>query len=201
MRHRRKLRATFGKDPVKHSSTLVDNTGPGVGSFFAHVLYKTDVGLRISSGGVQTIRDTANTEEVINVGDVIKYMNICLEASPRGTDPTILNDNAGWLEWAVCWQQEPTQLVVPTVANIGILTLGVICSHIFRQNCLMTGCFPIGTRQAMSQDIKIKLPQKCVKILMGSRLTIFCYIRTSKSTDTRTDSHRLIASSHFKCYS
>ncbi len=201
MRHRKKLRATFGKEPVKHSSTLVDDTGPGVGSFFAHVIYKTDVGQRITSGGVQSIKVKATTEEEINVGDVVKYVNICLEACPRGADPTILNDNCAWLEWAVVWQQEATTLIVPTVANIGVLNLGVICSHVFRQNCLMTGCFPIGTRQAMSQDIKIKLPQKCVKILMGSRLTVICYVRTSKSTDTRTDSHRLIASSMFKCYS
>ncbi len=201
MRHRTRLRQTFGKDPVKHSSTLVDDTGAGVGSFFAHVIYKTDVGQRIVSGAVQSIRQKETTEEEVMIGDIVKYVNICLQCSPRGADPTILNENAGWLEWAVVWQQEATTLIVPTVANIGVLTLGVICSHVFRQNCLMTGCFPIGTRQAMAQDIKIKLPKKCTKILMGSRLTCLCYIRTSKTTDTRTDSHRLIASSHFKSYS
>ncbi len=199
MRHRRISRQTYGKVPVKHSSTLVDNTGSGVGSFFGHVIYQTDAGNRALAGSVQTIKDSANTEELINVGDLIKYVNICLQASPRGVQPTDELDNAGWLEWALVWHQEKT--ADPTVANIGVLTLGVVCSHSFRQNCLMTGCFPIGTKQAMAQDIKIKMPKKCARILLGSKLIIYCYIRTSKSTDTRTDSHRLIASSHFKAYS
>ncbi len=189
---------TRGKDGIKHSSTLVDNTGAGVGSFFNHVIYKTDIGTRNTSGAVQVIQDKANTEEIVNVGDIIKYANICLQASPRGVEPTNVLDNAGWLEWAVVWQQE--QATNPTVANIGVLTLGVICSHVFRQNCLMTGCFPVGTRQAMAQDIKIKLPDRCVKLKIGSRLSCYCYIRTSNSADVRTDSHRLIASSHLKVY-
>ncbi len=197
MRHRVK-RLTYGKDPVKHSSTLVDNTGQGVGSFFGHIVFQTRVGPRLTTGGVQTIQDSADTEDVVNVGSIIKYVNICLQASPRGANPTNDNDNAGWLEWAVVWNEEAN--IFPTVANIGVLTLGAICSHVFRQNCLMTGCFPLGTKQAMAQDIKIKLPKKCCKIRVGSRLTCICFVRTSSSTDTRTDSHRLIASSHFKVY-
>ncbi len=199
MRHRKVFRQTFGKVPVKHSSTLVDNTGAGVGSFFGHVIQDTNVGSRNVVGGVQTIKSAANTEEICNVGDIVKYVNLCIQCSPRGVEPTDVLDNAGWLEWAVVWHQE--KQTDPTVGNIGVLTLGVVCSHAFRQNCLMTGCFPIGTRQAMAQDIKIKLPKKCSRILLGSKLMLYCYVRTSKSTDTRTDSHRLIASSHFKCYS
>ncbi len=197
MRHRR--RQTFGKVSVKHSSTLLDNTGAGVGSFFRHQIYVTEVGVRNTSGAVQTVKDFATTGDDVNIGDVVKYVNICLEACPRGANPTNDNDNCAWLEWAVVWQQERSTPV--TVANIGLETLGVLCSRSYRENCLMTGCFPIGTKQAMSQDIKIKLPQKCVKIKIGSLLQIFCYVRTSSSTDVRTDSHRLIASSHFKCYS
>ncbi len=198
MRHFRK-RQTTGKVPVKHSSTLLDNTGAGVGSYFGHVIYDTDVGLRSTTGSVQTIRDKATTEETCQVADIIKYVNICLQCSPRGPNPTDDNDNAGWLEWAIVWQRE--KLGAPTVANIGVLTLGAICSHAFRENCLMTGCFPIGTKQAMSQDLRIKIPQRCCRLRMGDILTIFCYVRTSLSTDSRTDSHRLIASSHFKAYS
>ncbi len=198
MRHF-KRRMTKGKVPVKHSSTLVDNTGAGVGSFFAHLLYDVDAGLRSTSGAVQVIQDKANTEEECRIGDVVKYVNICLQASPRGPSPTDDNDNAGWLEWAVVWQRE--KLGAPTVANIGVLTLGVICSHAFRENCLMTGCFPIGTKQAMAQDLRIKIPKRCCGLKLGDSLNIYCYVRTSLSTDTRTDSHRLIASSHFKAYS
>ncbi len=196
MRH---FRATKGLTAIKHASTLVDNTGAGVGSFFVHKIFETKVGARGTTGGVQTIMDSANTEELVNISNVIKYVNICLEAGPRGANPTNDNDNVAWLEWAVYWQREDD--INPGVANIGVLTLGCICSHIFRENCLMTGCFPIGSKQSMSQDIKIKMPKRCCKVKMGDVMKVVCYIRTSSSTDVRTDSHRLIASSHFKVYS
>ncbi len=197
MRHFR--RETRGKIPVKHSSTLVDNTGPGVGSFFIHEIFKTDVGVRTTGGGVQNIQSKATTEAVCRVGDTIKYINICLECSPRGANPTDDNDNAGWLEWAVVYQKERAADIL--VTNIGVATIGVIASHSFREDCIMTGCFPLGTKQAMAQDIKLKIPRRMSRLKIGSIIRIFCYVRTSKSTDTRTDSHRLIASSHFKCYS
>ncbi len=198
MRHRRIFRQTSGKVPIKHSSILVDNTGPGVGSFFAHRIFVTDVGSRIQSGGVQVLQDESSNEDICKVGDIIKYVNICLQCTPRGAQPTDDLDNAGWLEWAVVWQEEAVKNI--NVTNIGVATLGVIASHAYRQNCLLTGCFPIGTKQAMAQDIKIKLPKKCTRLRQGSILECWCYVRTSKSTDTRTDSHRLIASSHFKSY-
>ncbi len=198
MRHRIR-RQTLGKIPIKHSSTLLDNTGPGVGSFFRHVIYATEAGIRLQAGQNQNIKENANTEELCNVGDIIKYVNLCIECSPRGVNPTNDNDNAGWLEWAVVFQEERD--VAPTVANIGVLTLGCIASHFYRENCLMTGCFPLGTKQAMSQDIKIKVPRKCCRLKIGFILHLICYVRTSLSTDTRTDSHRLLASSHYKSYS
>ena len=198
MRHRIR-RLTLGKVPIKHSSTLVDNTGQGVGSFFTHQIFVTGVGIRGLAGQVQNLKENATNESTCEVGDTIKYVNICLEASPRGATPTNPADNCAWLEWAVVFQQERD--AEPTVANIGVATLGVICSHAFRENCLMTGCFPVGTQQSMAQDIKIKLPRKCIRLRQGYVLNIFCFIRTSSSTDTRTDSHRLIASSHFKSYS
>ncbi len=197
MRHRIR-RQTLGKTPVKHSSTLVDNTGPAVGSFFGHVIFDTQVGARSASGGTATIKDTANTAQEVNVGDLVKYVNVCIQASPRGVEPTNDLDNAGWLEWALITQKENE--ILPNVSNIGVITLGNLCTNFYREDCLMTGCFPIGTKQAMSVDLKFKLPQKACKIRRGHRLVIICYVRTSNSADVRTDSHRLIASSHFKCY-
>ncbi len=199
MRHSRTRRVTSGKVPIKHSSTLVDNTGAGVGSFFGHVILDTNVGLRAASGGVKALQVQSTNEETCQVGDIVKYLNICLECSPRAVEPTNVLDNAGWLEWAVVYQSEA--VANPGVANIGILTLGCIASHFYRENCLMTGCFPIGTRQAMAQDIKIKVPLKWTRLRQGFIAKIYCYIRTSNSADVRTDSHRLIASSHFKSYS
>jgi len=197
LRHRIK-RQTFGKTGVKHASSLIGNQGQG-SSVFAHVIYNTDVGARSNQGGVQSIRDVANTEETCLVGDIVKYVNICIECAPRGANPTNDNDNAGWLEWAVGWQEERD--VDPATTNLGVASLGVVVSHYLRENCFMTGCFPLGTKQAMSQDIKIKLPQKCVKLKVGAILKCWAHVRTSSSTDVRTDSHRLLISSQFKAYS
>ncbi len=198
MRHR-KVRLTLGKAAVKHSSTLLANVGPGDGSFFGHTIYVTEAGARLTAGGAQTIKEEATTGNLVNVGDIIKYVNCCIECSPRGADSTNIKDDSGWLEWALVFQQERD--ILPSVANIGVETLGSVCSHFYRENCIMTGCFPVGSRQSMSQDLKFKLPVKCCKIKVGFTLRLICYVRGSSSTDTRTDSNRLIVSSHFKCYS
>ncbi len=198
MRHFRK-RITMGKTPIKHASTLLANIGPGDGSFFGHVIFQTNVGQRIQSGASQVLQDASSNNDICMVGDIVKYVNICLECAPRGADSTNIKDDTGWLEWALVWQEERD--TAPNVTNIGVETLGVVCSHAFRENCLLTGCFPVGSRQSMSTDLKIKLPQKCIKLRQGAILKIFCYLRGSSSTDTRTDSNRLIVSSMFKSYS
>jgi len=197
MRHRIR-RVTMGKTSVKHASTLVDNTGPGVGSMFSHVIFTTDAGARVQAGGVVTIKQEADTGKVVNVGDIVKYVNVCIECSPRGADSTNIKDDAGWLEWALVTQKEQNKIV--TTANIGIQTLGVGATNFYREDCLMTGCFPLGSRQAMAQDLKFKLPKKCVNVRLGHSLQMICYARGSNSTDTRTDSYRLLVSSNFKCY-
>ncbi len=197
MRHKIR-RQTMGKTPVKHRSTLVDNTGPGVGSYFAHVIFETEVGVRAAGGATRTIKVDADTGRTINVGDIVKFVNVCLQCSPRGADSTNIKDDSGWLEWALVTQKETTD--VPNTSNIGVATLATICSNFYREDCLMTGCFPVGSRQSMSVDLAFKLPEKCIKIRLGHRLIILCYVRGSSSTDTRTDSNRLIASSGFKCY-
>ncbi len=198
MRHRIR-RVTLGKVPIKHAVTTVGNTGAGVGSYFTLNAIITETGARVTAGGVQVTKDNANTESICNIGDIIKYVNFCIECSPRGANPTQDNDNCAWLEWAVVYQEERD--INPTVANIGVATLGTICSHFYRENCLMTGCFPIGTKQAMSTDLKIKIPRKWCRLKIGYVLNLLCYVRTSVSTDVRTDSHRLIASAMYKCYS
>ncbi len=196
MRHRR---VTMGKNSIKHSSTLLDNTGSGVGSFFGHLIYQANAGVRDVTGAIKVIKAQATTENIVNVGDIIKYVNVCLECSPRGVIPTNELDNAGWLEWALVWFNENS--VTLNVTNIGVGTLGHLATNYYRGDCLMTGCFPVGTKQSMSVDLKFKLPRKAVRVNLGSQLLMLCYFRSSSSTDTRTDSHRLLASSHFKAYS
>ncbi len=198
MRHR-VFRQTKGKVPIKHGSTLLDNTGPGVGSFFKHVIWETDVGGRTTLGTSKTIKADANTGRTCMVGDTIKYVNICMECSPRGVDSTNIKDDTGWLEWAIFWQDQTSTAM--GVTNIGTDTLGVLSGRTYRQDAVMSGCFPIGSRQSMSQDLHIKIPKRMCQLKMGSSLQIMCYVRGSSSTDTRTDSNRLLVSSQFKAYS
>lgn len=198
MRHRI-FRVTKGKVPIKHGSSLIANTGPGDGSFFKHVIWDTAAGPRNAAGNQKTIKTEANTGRECNVGDIIKYVNICIEAAPRGADSTNIKDDTGWLEWAIYWQDANT--VVLTVANIGVETLGVLSGRAYRQDAVMSGCFPLGSRQAMSTDLHIKIPKRMCQLKFGSTLSIMCYVRGSSSTDTRTDSTRLIVSSQFKTYS
>ncbi len=198
MRHRVK-RMTMGKVPIKHASTLVGNIGPGDGSFFTHVIFSTEAGARLQSGGVQDVKEKATTGNLCNIGDVVKYVNVCIECAPRGVDSTNIKDDSGWLEWALITQTEQNKIV--QVTNIGVETLGVLATNFYREDCLMTGCFPVGSRQSMSVDLKFKMPDKCARLKIGRILQMICYIRGSSSTDTRTDSNRLIVSSHFKSYS
>ncbi len=198
MRHRI-FRQTKGKVPIKHGSSLLDNSGPGVGSFFKHVIWETEVGPRNVTGGNQNIKTQADISRDCNVGDIIKYVNICIQCSPRGVDSTNIKDDAGWLEWAVFWQEVAQDVL--TVANIGTETLGVLCGRAYRADSIMSGCFPLGSRQSMAQDLHIKIPKRMCQLKVGSTLQIFCYVRGSSSTDTRTDSNRLIVSSQFKAYS
>ncbi len=198
MRHR-VFRQTKGKVPVKHGSTLLDNTGPGVGSFFKHVIFKTSAGVRTTSGSPKTIQNLSKTDEDCQVGDVIKYVNICIQCSPRGVDSTNIKDDTGWLEWAIFFQAEGA--ITMTVANIGTDTLGVLSGRTYRQDAIMSGCFPLGSKQAMSADLHIKIPKRMTMMRLGSILQIMCYARGSNSTDTRTDSFRILCSSQFKSYS
>ncbi len=198
MRHR-PFRQTKGKVPVKHGSSLIANTGPGDGSFFKHVIWETEAGGRNTAGNNKVIKSEANIGRDCNVGDIIKYVNICIECAPRGADSTNIKDDTGWLEWAIFWEDQGS--VTLTTANIGTENLGVLSGRAFRADALMSGCFPLGSRQAMAQDLHLKIPKRMCQLRMGNTLQIMCYARGSSSTDTRTDSYRLLVSSQYKAYS
>ncbi len=191
----RKPRLSTYKNPIKHSSTTVSNIGSGKVPT-THSVYFTNIGLRSGSGVIQTIKDIAKTDGTCNVGDIIKYINVCIQCGPRNLN---LEDNCGWLEWAVVRQVEQTQLMALT--NLGVQSLQSNAQHEFRNNVMLTGCFPLGTNQANSVDLKLKIPKQWEKLKIGAILTVFCYFRSVDSTDVRTDSHRIVVSSIFKAYS
>ncbi len=195
MARRRRIRLSTIKNPIKHSSSLLANIGSGkVPS--AHSIYFTEAGARVSTGVASIIKELATTSGTCNVGDIIKYVNVCIQVAPR-----LLNveDNNGWLEWALVRQVEQTQLMGLT--SLGTQTLQDTANQQYRNNCLLTGCIPLGMNQGNSVDLKIKIPKIYEKLRLGGILIIFLYFRSTDSTDVRTDSHRLVVSSIFKAYS
>jgi len=197
MRHRIR-RQTMGKDAVKKSTTLVANIGNGSAAMFTHILVSTDVGVRNIQGATETIKDTADTDNVCNVGDIVKYLNICIQVGPRD-DPGPENNNNGWLEYGIVKYKEVFQTA--TVANLGLHTLADVLTKSFRGDVLWTGCMPVGNNQPNSIDLKIKLPKIVTKMQIGTFVSLFCAFRSTDATDLRTDSHRIISSALYKVYS
>jgi len=198
MRHRVR-RQTMGKDAIKKSMTKVHVIGQGTGAIPQHVLVVTDVGSRIASGATTDILAKQDTGNVCNVGNIIKYINICIEAgSTNVTGDVPTPDDNGWLEYAIVKSKEAT--IAPAITNIGTRTLGDICTTDFRGDVIFTGCLPIGASQTSAVDIKIKLPKIFTKMQWGSKLLLYIWNRSVNTTDVRTNSLKVITSALYKVY-
>jgi len=196
-RHRIR-RQTMGKDPIKKATTLLDNIGQGSGSVYAHNLIVTGAGSRSTTGATQTIRDTASTADVCNVGDIVKYVNICVQVGNRSLEMQENDDDNGWVEYAIVKHKEVAQN--PATTNLGVQTLQDVCTKAFRGDCIWTGCIPIGSQQPNSLDIKLKLPKIFTKMQIGSTLTFYAHFRSVNSTDLRSDSLRIVTTAQYKVY-
>lgn len=189
----------MGKDATKHSVTLLSNIGQGTGAPTKLQIFDT-ANARSATGSTLVIKDTATTAGLVNVGNIIKYLNLCIEAGPRWiTGDVATKDDNGWIEYALVTQTEREQDMAST--NLGIQTLGDIATKQYRGDCLFTGCFPIGASQPASLDIKIKIPPKSTKMKVGSNMNLYYVFRSVNSADVRTDSHRVITSALYKVYS
>lgn len=154
--------------------------------------------VRNDTGGVEVIRENQNTSTTVNVGDIVKYVHFIIQCGARDQSQQEDDNNNGWIEWAVVYQQETPASMQTT--NTGVKNLGMIAMAQFRGDCLLTGQFPIGTTQPLTQEIMIKIPKDRVKIQIGSGLYLFTIFRSVNSTDLRTDSHRMIQSCFYKNY-
>ncbi len=202
MRHRIR-RVTMGKDPIKKSGTLVNNIGQGSASAQAHVIIDTNVGQRNDTGSTRNILQEQNTDAICNLGNIIKYVNLCIQIAPRmeGEDPPnvdIIPEDNGWLEYGIVKYKET--FITPSSTNLGTNTLGDILTKSFRGDVLWTGCVPVGAIQGIAVDLKLKMPKIFQKLQLGSSLVLYCHFRSVRTTDLRSDSHRLVTSFHYKCY-
>jgi len=198
VRHRIR-RVTLGKDAIQKSITQVKNIGQGTATINEFKIVQTDVGARSTLGNEVNIIKEQTTGNTGNVGNIIKYVNVCIEVASRSiTGGVATPEDNGWLEYAVVKQKEGD--VLPAVTNFGTQTLGVICNQVFRGDCIWSGCIPIGSQQPIVLDMKIKIPKIFQKLQRGSKLSMYYYYRSVSSADVRTDSHRIIVSTIYKLY-
>ncbi len=193
MRHKRIVRRTLGKDPIKKSQTLLSNTGQGSSPAQFELI---SVPGRTTDGASQIIRDDQDTSTKANVGDIIKYVNIVLQIANQ--DANVEPNDTGWLEWAVTFEKEKTTAIPSTFT--GVQTLQALAMRIFRGDCLLTGQVPIGSIQPMVEVIKIKIPKNKIKLQLGSSMQIHTFFRSADSADVRTTNIRLVQTCFYKLY-
>lgn len=191
------MRLATYKVGIRKSGTNLLNVGAGTAPQTFNVL-ETEVGARPTSGAEINIKDFASSGETVNVGDIVKYVNLFIQVCPRLEQGAPLN-HVGWLEWAFVMVKE-SETTVP-ITNLGVQTLAVVCTNMFRNECIYTGAVPTGTTQGNYLAIQIKVPKFKQKIRMGDEWRLITSFRSSLSTDVTTDTIRLVRSFMYKCYS
>lgn len=192
-RHRR--RTLTGRRGIKKSHTNVSNTGNG-STPANFIILNPSGGARSIDGAEQNIKQESDTAESCFVGDTVKYVNLHLACV--GRDTLAVNETQGFLEWAFCCVKE-TETQVPATQT-GVLTLGNICTNMYRQECIFTGCIPVGHRQAVCSDITLKIPPGKQNISLGDEWRFITFFRSALSTSTATTAVRLIKSYNYKTY-
>ena len=184
-------------NPIQHSDTLVATIGAGSvpGTM---VVLDTEAGARPLTGSTSTIQQGQGTNEEVNVGTEVAYINLFIQAGNRFKASPDDSFVGGWIEWAfLCVKESDT--VVP-ITNLGVQTLGDVCTKMFLNECIYTGCVPIGDRQPNYLPIVIKIPQFKRSIKRGDEWRFITAYRDMKATATATDSTRIIKSFMYKSY-
>ncbi len=195
-RRRRIKRRTMGKDPIKKSGTLIGGAIGPASPITAVTLAITPIG-RDASGATQTIRDDQNTENIANVGDIVKYINVHLQCGARDSEEPE-DDTSGWLEWGVIKYKEG--VVAPVNTNLGLHTLGDILTKQFRGDCLLTGNFPVGGDTPNNAEIVVKIPDVVTKMQLGSAIVWYGHFVSVNNASTATDLASLRVSWNYKLY-
>ncbi len=192
---KRVIRRTRGKTAIKKSATLINNIGPS-STITAFILVQNTIS-RSLDGATVTVRDSQNTGVTANIGDLVKYINIRIQAGARDAiEPE--DDTSGWLEWGVVKQKET--FISPQLTNLGIQTLGDTLTKQFRGDQIMNGAIPVGGDIPNVIDIQIKVPDNFIKMQLGSSITLFCHYRSVNSASTAVDLINLTLSTQYKLY-
>jgi len=195
-RRKRIKRQTMGKDPIKKSGTLIAGAIGPSSAITAVTLITTPLG-RDGSGSTVTIRDAQNTENLANVGDIVKYINVHLQCGARDSIAPE-DDTSGWLEWGIIKYKEG--VIPPSNTQLGTKTLGDVLTQTFRGDCLMTGNFPVGGDIPNVAEIVLKVPKIVSKMQLGSAILIYLHYVSVNNASTATDLASLRISFNYKLY-
>ncbi len=194
---RRKVRLSQTRESLVHSDTLVVTHGPSsIPSSF--VVLDTEAGARSLDGTPKAVQAGQNTAEETNVGSIVKYMNIFIESAVRPVEADNDDEAVGWLEWALVMVKQ-TETSMP-ITNVGTLTIGNIAKNMYRNECIFTGCMPLGKFQPNCQSIVIKVPRFKQKITIGDQWRLLIYFRDVVATASETNSCRTILSTMWKSW-
>ncbi len=187
----------MGKGKIMHTETDLGNTGNGVSTIETSTLVDCQAGARTTTGAAKSITQNRGTDELCNLGDIIKYINIHMEVGPRSTIGNV-DDRTGWYEYAIVLEKE--DFVVMPTTNIGTQNLGVMCLRQYPGDCIWTGQFPIGSAQPNSVDLHLKIPSTHNMLKDGDKWILMTFFRSVSSTSTETAAVRFIHSWSFKAY-
>ncbi len=190
---RRSFKRKLTTPSVKHSGTFVDNIGQGSNALSLIVL-KTSGGPRSTTGAPQTIQSLASTDEDCRTGDVVKFVNLHIQAARRDGQGTKA-DGTGWLEWAFILVRE-NETAVPST-RLGLQTLGDICTNMYRGECIYTGSIPVGAEQPVVGEISLKIPKTKTRIKLGDEWRFITFFRSTDSASGSGISVRLLKSFNY----
>ncbi len=178
---------------VKHAHTYIRVTGPATVPT-ENVIIESEAGPRTEAS--QAIQDSANTAETCRTGDLVKFVNVHIQTATRSSTEEV---DIGWLEYAFVWKKEAQ--AAPTITNIGTLTLGTVCTNLYRNDCIWTGFVPVFLNGANGVNLQLKMPRAKQYLKVGEEFVCYIYYRTQSSTETGTDNNKAIVSFNYKAYS
>ncbi len=191
---KRVARRTMGKEARMMSKTLLDDNLTLAASIIK-IMGPTQF---VSAAGTADVFENADTKDLCSANSVIKYINIRLQSGIRDIAPSA----PGFVEYAIVLFQkeeaEPT-LNAAITANLGTQTLGDLCRNLYRGDCIWEDSFPVSRENPAVANIKVKLPDKCVKTERGKYLMLLKAFRTQDVSDTTSDC-RTWYSHNYKVY-
>lgn len=150
----------------------------------------------VDETGTGDVWENADSERIVAPNSIIKYINVCVEVATRGEAP----QNPGWLEWAFQARQFIQTVPSPVSnTNLGIQTLGAVCTQRYRKDSLYTGCIPVSKELPNVINLMFKIPKRLVNQQRGQWFTFQVFHRSVDSTDTTTQA-RVIISHNYKVY-